>query len=155
MTRRGRKPIDGDSQCATTLTRLVQDADGGCHVYRMMPDGGEIEVRPAPEWDGTPFGQLTLPNASGSNYEGLAEALFRAGLRTVADLVDAWQVDDPRLRDGATQMPGQKDSRPMFATRRQIRLFLKHLQQRRAAWQQARENQSTSSDFSEEPQGKP
>jgi hypothetical protein len=110
-------------------------------VYRLLPNGTEIEVCPDCEWTDEPFETLSLPNATGGRFEGLAEALFRAGLRTVADLADAWQVDDPRLRDGVTQMPGMKDSRPMFATRRQIQMFLKHLQQQRARWEQRGESQ--------------
>jgi len=124
-------------RCGVSLVRTIRGDDGRMHVWRQMPDGSEHEVCPSCEWTDESFESLTLPDAAGGRFEGLAEGLWRAGLRTVADLVDAWQVDDPRLRDGATQLPGLKDSRPMFATRHQIRLFLGHLQRRRAEWERS------------------
>ena len=111
----------------------------GDHVYRTLPNGSEIEILPAPEWDETPFDELQLPNAAGTTVgqgvEQIAEALWRAGIHTVRELREAWADNDWRLFDGATQLPNQPGSNPMFATRVRIESLMRHLERRRAEWE--------------------
>ena len=102
----------------------------------MMPDGTRREILPAPEWDDTPFDERELPDASGDDYERLAEALHQAGFRSVRAFLKAYQRHDGRL--DPLVYPG--DARLMRVMPEQIENFVEHLGRRRAEWE--RRNQS-------------
>lgn len=100
-----------------------------------MPSGERVEIRPAPEWDDEPFEDLELPNASGDDFEQLAEALRMAGFRSVRAFLKAYNRRDRRLL--TLVYPG--DAQLMTVQQKRITEFVEHLQRRRAEWERWRE----------------
>ena len=103
-----------------------------------MPDGTWVEILPAPEWDDTPFDDRELPDASGDDYERLAEALHQASFRTVRAFLRAYQRHDGRL--DRLVYPG--DANLMRVMPERIAEFVEHLERRRVeceTWRKANE----------------
>ena len=118
--------------CLASTTRTEGD-----HVYRTLPDGSEVEILPAPEWDDTPFDDRELPDASGDYFERLAEALHQANFHTVRAFLRAYQRHDGRL--DRLVYPG--DANLMRVMPERIAEFVEHLEERRAEWERWRDSQ--------------
>ena len=103
-----------------------------------MPDGSRVEILPAPEWDETPFEDLELPNASGDDFEQLAEAVRMSGFRSVRAFLNAYQRRDRRLL--TMVYPG--DAQLMRVQWDRLPEFVEHLERRRAEWERWRESQT-------------
>ena len=123
------------SRCVAATTKTVREADGRKHVYRQLPDGSWLDIRPAPEWDGTPFDELELPNASGNDdFEQIAESVRMAGFRSVREFLVAYRAHAERL----TRLVYPGDAHLMTVQQKRIAEFVEHLDRRRDEWERWR-----------------
>ena len=107
-----------------------------------MPNGTRVEIRPAPEWGDEPFEDLELPNASGDDFEQLAEALRMKGFRSVRSFLKAYNRRDRRLL--TLVYPG--DAQLMTVQQKRITEFVEHLVRRRGEWERWRETNLDTAD---------